>query len=156
MSVQACLLTGSKMVATSLLTVLLFCLLVATVSTSSIVSDASSITIPLTKRWDLTSLQGSWLLKHDQARARALRARADGTRVTGSLVQLSPAAIVGNEPVNNTAVTYLAAIGVGTPATICACHRDYICAAELINIFRSVNHRHGEVRVTAKSQVVSG
>jgi cathepsin E len=138
------------MVATSLLTVLLFCSAATTVSTSPIILNMSPVSIPLMKRLDLARLQGGCLLKGDQTRAQALRARVDKARDTSGPVKLSPTAIVGNEPVNDTAVTYLAAVGVGTPAIICVCHKDYICAADLINIFRSVGHRHGKVRVTAK------
>ena len=122
--------------ATSLLTVLLFCS-AATVSTNPVILNTSPVAIPLTKRLDLTSLQGGHLLKHDQARAQALQAKAGGTSVTSSSVQLSSAAVVGNEPVNNTgAVTYIAAIGVGNPPTTCACYKDYTDAVGLIIIFR--------------------
>jgi cathepsin E len=81
--------------------------LCSVVSTTPVVIRNSPIRLPLTRRLNVTSISN--LLKHDQARATALRARAAG----------HSAAIVGNEPVNNQAVTYVGAIGVGTPPTTC-------------------------------------
>lgn len=92
------------MFTTSLLTVFLLC---SVASTTPVVIRDSPIKLPLTRRLNVTSINN--LLKHDQARAAALRARALGA--------LAP--IVGNEPVNNQAVTYVGAIGVGTPPTTC-------------------------------------
>ncbi|KAF8236774.1 aspartic peptidase A1 [Tricholoma matsutake] len=95
------------MFTTSLLTVLLLC---SVVSTNAVVIHDSPVRLPLTRRLNVTSLGN--LVLHDQARAKALRARAGAS----AGVSFSTA-IVGNEPVDNQAVTYVAAIGVGTPPT---------------------------------------
>lgn len=121
---QTCSPTSPKMVPTLFLTVLC---LAATVSTNAVILNTSPVSIPLTKRFDLTSLQGGSLLEHAQARVRALLANAGGTLVP---------VIGGNERVNNTGVGYVAAIGVGNPPTTCACHKDYTFVADSINIFR--------------------
>jgi cathepsin E len=94
------------MFTTSLLPVLLLC---SVVSTTPIVVRNSPVRLPLTRRLNTTWLGN--LLQHDQARARALRARVD--------ISLSSAAIVGDEPVDNQLFTYVAAIGVGSPPTTC-------------------------------------
>jgi cathepsin E len=94
---------------TSLLTVLLLC---SVVSTTPVVIRSSPIRLPLTRRLNVTSIHN--LLQHDQARAQALRVRV-GAHVNNPLAPT----IIGNEPVDNQAVTYIAAIGVGTPPTTC-------------------------------------
>lgn len=105
------------MFTTSLLTVLLLC---SVVSTNAVVIHDSPVRLPLTRRLNVTSLGN--LVLHDQARAKALRARAGAS----AGVSFSTA-IVGNEPVDNQAVTYVAAIGVGTPPTTCEYSGDKMC-----------------------------
>ncbi|KAJ7489133.1 aspartic peptidase A1 [Mycena latifolia] len=71
-----------------------------------VVVDSSFITLPISKRVNFTGT--STLVERDLARARHLRARAEA-KLSGR--------VVVNEPVDNQAVTYVAAIGVGSPAT---------------------------------------
>jgi cathepsin E len=114
------------MFTSSLLALLLLC---SVVSTTPIVIRNSPIRVPLTRRLNVTSVSN--LLKHDQARAKALQAR---TRVVST-------AIVGNEPVDNQAVTYVGAIGIGTPPTTCEYCGDQMHANDFLTfVFRSVNH----------------
>jgi cathepsin E len=102
------------MIATSLLTVLF---LGSVVSSSPIVQIRDSlINIPLTRKLNATSLSIRNLLQHDQGRAQALRAQV-GASVDLSLS--STATVIGNEPVDNQAVSYIASIGVGSPPTTC-------------------------------------
>ena len=96
---------------TSLLTVTLLLCAVG-VSTTPVIVRHSPIRLPLTRRLNVTSVHN--LLRHDQARAKTLRTRAN--------LRLFPP-IVGGEPVDNQAVSYVAAIGVGTPPTTCE-HRS--------------------------------
>jgi hypothetical protein len=117
------------------------------VSTTPVVIRNSPIRLPLTRRLNVTSISN--LLKHDQARARTLRARA----VVGHTSIVS-APIVGNEPVNNQAVTYVAAIGIGTPPTTCQycgylMYPDAVLTATVTSRF--VDYRHWKVSATAKS-----
>ncbi|KAI0718144.1 family A1 protease [Cerioporus squamosus] len=66
--------------------------------------DAARITLPVLKRVNMTG--NAKLAEVDQARARALRARVEDRYQAES-----PSA----DPVDNTAVSYLAAVGVGSP-----------------------------------------
>jgi cathepsin E len=92
---------------TSLLAVLLLC---SVVSTTPIVVRNSPVRLPLARRLNVANFGN--ILQCDQARAKALQARV-GISLSSS--------IVGNEPVDNQAVTYVAAIGVGNPPTTCEC-----------------------------------
>ena len=83
---------------TTLLTTLLLALSVAA---NPVLVNRSPVTLPLSRRVNLTSAHN--LLRHDQARAKALQAR-------GAII---------NEPVDDQAVCYIASIGVGTPPTTC-------------------------------------
>ncbi|KDR80341.1 hypothetical protein GALMADRAFT_1191935 [Galerina marginata CBS 339.88] len=90
---------------TTLLTTLLLALCVAA---NPVLVDRSPVSLPLSRRVNLTSIDN--LLRHDQARAKALKLR--GAANTAGLV---PAI---NEPVQQSqAVTYIASVGVGSPAT---------------------------------------
>ncbi|KAJ7699229.1 aspartic peptidase A1 [Mycena rosella] len=80
-------------------------LLALTAVAKPVVID-SFVTLPISKRVNFTGT--STILERDLARAKHLRARAEA--------RLSGRAIV-NEPVDNQAVTYVAAVGVGSPAT---------------------------------------
>jgi len=89
---------------TTLLTTLLLALSVAA---NPVQLDRPLVTLPLTRRLNLTSVHN--LVRHDQARAKALKLR--GSKVAGRAVI--------NEQVDNQAVTYIASVNVGSPATTC-------------------------------------
>ena len=95
-----------EMFPTTLLTTLFLALAVAA---NLILIDRSPISLPLSRRLNLTSIVN--LLKHDQARAKALKAAG-----TGGVFQ---SAAVVSESIENQAVTYVASVGVGSPATSC-------------------------------------
>ena len=71
------------------------------------------MTLPLSRRVNLTSIHN--LVRHDQARAKALRARATA-KATG--LPLHSDAVI-NEQVENRGVSYIASVGVGSPPTTC-------------------------------------
>ncbi|KAG6894227.1 hypothetical protein C0992_006981 [Termitomyces sp. T32_za158] len=83
--------------------------LVLTVSANPIVVRESQVKLPLARRLNVTSVHN--LLRHDVDRAKFLRARAEA-KLSGASTQA-----VINEPIDNQAVTYVASIGVGNPAT---------------------------------------
>ncbi|THH21222.1 hypothetical protein EW146_g287 [Bondarzewia mesenterica] len=85
--------------------------LALTVAAKPVVIRDSLISLPFAKTINVTSIP--LLLKHDQARAKALRARAEA-KISG--VSLSSDAVVSIS-VENQAVTYAASVGVGSPAT---------------------------------------
>ena len=93
---------------TILLTTLLFALSIAA---SPVLVNRSPVTLPLSRRVNLTSVHN--LLRHDQARAKALKVRA-AAKATG----LHTDAVI-NEPVDNQAAHYVASVGVGSPPTTC-------------------------------------
>lgn len=95
------------MTVTSFLFSLLLLALIA--AANPVVVNRFPVTLPLTRIINSTGVYN--LLQRDQARAQALKNRAFGR---GS----APAAII-NEPVTNTVVTYVASVGVGSPATTC-------------------------------------
>ncbi|KAJ7267186.1 aspartic peptidase A1 [Mycena rebaudengoi] len=80
-------------------------LLSLNVAATPVVID-SFVTLPLSRKANFTGTRT--LLSRDLARASHLRARAEA--------KLSGRAVI-NEPVDNQAVTYIAAVGVGSPAT---------------------------------------
>jgi cathepsin E len=80
----------------------------------------SPITLPISRRVNATSAHN--LLKHDIARVKALKARAKAIQGGANFEE---AAIV-NEPLENQAVTYIASVGVGSPATFCEFHCFYV------------------------------
>jgi cathepsin E len=84
-------------------------LLALAVSANPVVIRDSLVTLPLTRRLNVTSVHN--LLRHDQNRAKALRTRAEA-KISGLKVDA-----VVNEQVDNQAVTYIASVGVGSPAT---------------------------------------
>ncbi|KAG6875927.1 hypothetical protein C0992_001703 [Termitomyces sp. T32_za158] len=86
--------------------------LVLTVSANPIVVRESQVKLPLARRLNVTSVHN--LLRHDVDRAKFLRARAEA-KLSGASDFHTQAVI--NEPVDNQAVTYIASIGVGNPAT---------------------------------------
>ena len=95
---------------TTLLTTLLFTLSVAA---NPVLVNRSPVTLPLSRRVNLTSIHN--LVRHDQARAKALRARATA-KATG--LPLHSDAVI-NEQVENRGVSYIASVGVGSPPTTC-------------------------------------
>ncbi|KAG6817905.1 hypothetical protein H0H87_012373 [Tephrocybe sp. NHM501043] len=92
----------------SLLTTLVLAL---AVSANPLVVRDSPVKLPLARRLNTTSIHN--LVRHDLARAKYLRARVEA--VTKGL-NIDAAAAIINEPVDNQAVTYIASIGVGSPA----------------------------------------
>jgi cathepsin E len=98
------------MFAASLLT---FLLSSSVILTTAVVIRNTPITLPVARRLNLTSNRN--LLQHDQARVKTLLTRADN-RAAGTQFDSS---IIVNEPVDNQAVSYIAAIGIGTPPTTC-------------------------------------
>ncbi|KAF5385370.1 hypothetical protein D9615_001228 [Tricholomella constricta] len=85
-------------------------LLALAVSANPIVIRDSPVTLPLARRLNVTSIHN--LVRHDVARAKALRARGE-VKVSGDF---HVDAII-NEQVDNQAVTYIASVGVGSPPT---------------------------------------
>jgi cathepsin E len=90
----------------TLLTTLLLALFV---SANPIVVQKSPVTLPISRRVNLSSVHN--LLRHDQSRAKALKAK--GAAKASGLEDRS----VIDEPVDNQAVTYIASVSVGSPAT---------------------------------------
>ncbi|KAJ3573547.1 hypothetical protein NP233_g2369 [Leucocoprinus birnbaumii] len=95
---------------TTLLTTLLLALSVA--ANPIVQVRDSRITLPLSRRVNTTSVHN--LLQHDLNRVKAFKARAKA--IQGGELTFDEEAIV-NEPVDNQAVTYIATVGVGSPAT---------------------------------------
>ncbi|PSR71068.1 hypothetical protein PHLCEN_2v13037 [Hermanssonia centrifuga] len=77
------------------------------------VRDAPLVTLPIAKRVNTTSTTS--LLKHDQARARGLIARANA-RLNGKRGP-SPDTIVGSTPATDQIVDYVVTINIGSPPT---------------------------------------
>lgn len=71
------------------------------------------MTLPISRRTNFTSVHN--LLRHDQARAKFLKAKGCA-KATENAVRRDP---IINEPVINQAVTYVADVGVGSPPTQC-------------------------------------
>lgn len=92
---------------TTLLTTLLLALSVAA---NPVLVDRSPVTLPISRRLNLTSVHN--LVRHDQARAKALKLKGSARSGLDSRAVIS-------EQVDNQAVTYVASIGVGSPATTC-------------------------------------
>ena len=75
---------------------------------SPVVQDTPKVTLSFAKHINATGTVN--LLAQDQARAKFLKNRASGEHL---------AERAGSIPVTNTAVSYTAAVGVGSPATTC-------------------------------------
>lgn len=99
-----------NMFSTSLLTTLVLAL---TVAANPTLLPRSPVSLPLSRHVNATRMVN--LVKHDVARAAALRARGLA-RASG---QFNVDASTVNEPVEDQAVTYVATIGVGNPPTDC-------------------------------------
>ena len=96
------------MVFATLLTTVLLALAVAA---DPIFVKRSLVTLPISRRINVTNLS---VLEHDQLRAKALRATGEA-RAAGTL---SNRAVISSQA-ENQAVSYVASIGVGSPATQC-------------------------------------
>ena len=99
----------SIMISSSLLTTLLLAIAVAA---NSVIVEKSLVTLPISKSINITNVQN--LLRHDQIRAKALRAKGEPRAASNPLHR-----DVISSQVDNQAVTYIAAVGVGSPATTC-------------------------------------
>jgi cathepsin E len=97
------------MVFATLLTTVLLALAVAA---DPIIVKRSLVKLPISRRINVTSVN---ILQHDQLRAKALRAKGEA-RIAGTLH--SDRAVISSQAVN-IAVTYIASVGVGSPATQC-------------------------------------
>ncbi|KAG6842466.1 hypothetical protein C0991_007596 [Blastosporella zonata] len=99
--------------AASLLITLVLALVV---SANPIVVNDSPVKLPLARRLNTTSVHN--LIRHDLARAKYLRARGQAVAQGQTLDAAdAAAAAVINESVDNQVVTYIASVGVGSPAT---------------------------------------
>lgn len=83
-------------------------LLALVVVANPVPAQEHRVTLPLSKHINTTAIRD--VLKHDQARARHLKGR--------TAQKFHPLSL-GSEPVTNTAVTYIASVGVGSPPTTC-------------------------------------
>jgi hypothetical protein len=99
----------TAMVFATLLTTVLLALAVAA---DPIFVKKSLVTLPISRRINVTTLS---VLEHDQLRAAALRATGEA-RAAGTLSKRSS---VISSTAENQAVSYVASIGVGSPATQC-------------------------------------
>jgi cathepsin E len=97
------------MVFTTLLTTVLLALAVAA---DPIIVKRSLVTLPISRRINITSVN---ILEHDQLRAKTLRAKGEAM-AAGTLH--SDRAVISSQA-KNEAVSYVASIGVGSPATQC-------------------------------------
>lgn len=91
-------------------TLLTTVLLALAVSAEPILMKKSLVTLPISRRIKRTNLN---ILEHDQLRAQALKAKGEA-RAAG----LSHRAVISSQA-ENQAVSYVASIGVGSPATQC-------------------------------------
>ena len=102
-----------KMISASLLVTLTLLLdLTGNVAANPVIVSRSPVTLPLSRILNLTSTHN--LLRHDQARAKALKSRGSSKKGKDH-----DARAVVNEPIDNQGFTYVASIGVGSPPTTC-------------------------------------
>ena len=85
------------------------------VAANPILVERSLVTLPLTKHINATNAQNGNLLLHDQSRAKALKARGEA-KAAG--IAFSSDSVISSQATNE-AVSYIAAVGVGSPATTC-------------------------------------
>jgi len=95
---------------TALLTTLL---LASSVAANPVVINRSPVTLPISRRVNFTSIHN--LVRHDQARAKALKAKGSA-KAAG--VSFHNDAVISS-PADNQAVVYIATVGVGIPPTNC-------------------------------------
>ncbi|KDR82142.1 hypothetical protein GALMADRAFT_135505 [Galerina marginata CBS 339.88] len=86
-------------------------LLALSITANPVQVNKSPVTVSISRRVNLTSVHN--LVRHDQARARVLKAK--GAAMAAGLSFQNTAII--NEPVNNQATTYIAKIDIGNPPT---------------------------------------
>ena len=91
-------------------TLMITILLALAVVAEPIAVKRSLVSLPLTRRINLNAGIQS-LVQHDQARAKALKANGEA-KAAGVPQQSSSQA-------TNKAVSYIASVGVGSPATVC-------------------------------------
>ena len=82
-------------------------------------ANRSPITFPVARRVNLTSIRN--IVKHDQSRAKLLKAR--GAAKASGLIVRSGGVIPS--PAKNQAVSYVASVGIGIPATDCKWQFNY-------------------------------
>jgi len=97
------------------ITLLATLLLAFSVAANPVVINRSPVTLPISRRVNFTSIHN--LVRHDQARAKALKAKGAAKAAGVSLNFHSDAVI--SSPADNQAVTYVATVGIGIPATNC-------------------------------------
>ncbi|PPR05338.1 LOW QUALITY PROTEIN: hypothetical protein CVT26_011601 [Gymnopilus dilepis] len=102
------LFTDATMFSSAFLATLLLSLSVAA---SPVVVNKSPVSLPLSRRLNLTSVHN--LVRHDQNRAKALKSRGNSKPVGA---RRSEDAVIDSS-VDNQAVTYVASVGVGNPPT---------------------------------------
>lgn len=87
--------------------------LTSSVTGNIVRANRSPITFPVARRIHLTSIRN--LVQHDQTRAKLLKTQ--GVAKTSGLIVHNNAVI--NSPADNRAVSYVASVGIGIPATFC-------------------------------------
>ena len=119
--------------------------LALTVSATPVVRDAPLVSLPFVKHINATGTVN--LLAQDQARARWLKARAKGEPIEER---------AGSVPVTNELVSYLAAVGVGSPATTCEWLSITLCgnSADRSLSARQPHRRHGQLQHVGRQHQV--
>jgi cathepsin E len=102
--------THTQMFPTALLTTLF---LAFSVAANPVVINKSPVTLPLSRRVNFTSIHN--LVRHDQARAKALKAKG-AAKAAG--VSFHNDAVISSQA-DNQAVSYVASVGIGIPPTTC-------------------------------------
>ena len=98
------------MIPTSLLTNIL---LATAIAASPVIVEKSLVTLPISRSVNIANVQD--LLRHDQIRAKALKAKGEA-RAAG--ISLHSDDVISSQA-NNQGVSYIATVGVGSPATNC-------------------------------------
>ena len=88
--------------------------LISSVTGNILRANRSPISFPIAKRVNLTSIHN--LVRHDQTRAKLLKTQG-AAKASGLIVHNDRAVI--NSPADNQAISYVAAVGIGSPATTC-------------------------------------
>lgn len=94
--------------------IVLIVFLTSSVTGNIIRANRSPITLPLARRVNLTSIRN--LVGQDQTRAKLFKAQG-AAKVSGLIVHNDRAVI--NSQAENQAVSYVASVGIGSPATTC-------------------------------------
>jgi len=96
-------------------TLLTILLLAFSVAANPVVINRSPVTLPISRRVNFTSIHN--LVRHDQARAKALKAKG-AAKAAGVFLNFHSDA-VNSSPADNQAVTYTATVGIGIRPTNC-------------------------------------